>query len=101
MIVLNRFNSGDRIAVNPDLIERIEETPDTVVTLTNGAKYVVGDSLDEIVRRTQEYHATVLAMAQRMTEDCGGSGKLKLLHGDPAGPDDLIQTQPDPMPPRP
>ena len=32
MISLTRFHSGERIAINPDLIERIEETPDTVVT---------------------------------------------------------------------
>ena len=34
--------------VNPDLIESLEATPDTVVTLTSGNKLVVMDSMDEI-----------------------------------------------------
>ena len=34
MIILTRFHSGEPIALNPDLIERLEETPDTVVTFT-------------------------------------------------------------------
>jgi len=48
MISLARFHSGERIAINPDLIERIEETPDTVITLTNGTRFLVEQSIDEI-----------------------------------------------------
>lgn len=69
MIPLTRFHSGERIAVNPDLIERIEETPDTVITLTNGTKYVVGETVEEISEMIQLYRATVLAFAHRLTED--------------------------------
>jgi len=39
MIVLTRLN-GPSFALNPDLIERIESTPDTVITLVDGAQYV-------------------------------------------------------------
>lgn len=69
MIPLTRYHSGERIAVNPDLIERIEETPDTVITLTNGTKHVVGESLEEITEMVQLYRATVMALAHRLRDD--------------------------------
>jgi flagellar protein FlbD len=69
MISLARFHSGERIAINPDLIERIEETPDTVVTLTSGTKYVVGESIDEITEKVQVFRATLLNLAFRMAQD--------------------------------
>jgi len=47
MIPLRRLN-GHPIMVNADLIEAIEETPDTVVTLTSGNKLIVRESMDEI-----------------------------------------------------
>ena len=63
MISLARFHSGERIAINPDLIERVEETPDTVVTLTSGAKYVVEESIDEITEKIRSFRASTLALA--------------------------------------
>lgn len=69
MILLRRFHSRERFAVNPDLIERVEETPDTVITLTNGTKHVVQESLDEIVESVQIVKAATLALAQRMVEN--------------------------------
>lgn len=68
MISLTRLN-GERIAVNPDLIERAEQTPDTVLTLTNGTKYVVHETIEELVERIQLFRATITAMAQRMASD--------------------------------
>ena len=83
MIVLTRFHSGERIAVNPDLIERIDETPDTVLTLTNGTKYVVQECIDEIAERVQVDKAPTLALATRMAEDpeIGRTARLHLVHG--------------------
>jgi uncharacterized protein YlzI (FlbEa/FlbD family) len=69
MILLTRFHSGERFAVNSDLIERIEETPDTVITLTNGTRYVVQESIDEIAQQIQTVKATTLAFATRLSED--------------------------------
>ena len=40
MILLTRLN-GEQIVINADLIERAEATPDTVLTLTSGTRYVV------------------------------------------------------------
>jgi len=44
MIYLTRLN-GEILAVNIDLIELMEATPDTVVTLTTGRKLVVKESV--------------------------------------------------------
>jgi flagellar protein FlbD len=43
---------GDVMVVNVDLIVTIEQTPDTVITLVNGDKLIVRESLDELVERT-------------------------------------------------
>ncbi len=42
MIKLTRLN-GKQFWLNEDLIETLEETPDVVLTLTNGHKYVVSE----------------------------------------------------------
>ncbi len=59
MIKLTRFNSqtnkkGEFI-LNAEIIETVEETPDTVVTLINGKKLIVDEPMDEIVRRVMKY----------------------------------------------
>lgn len=54
MIALRRLNNQP-IIVNCDLIESVESTPDTVVTLTSGNKLIVRDSLEEIRRRVIEF----------------------------------------------
>lgn len=84
MISLTRFHTHERIAINPDLIERIEETPDTVITLTNGAKYLVEESIDQIVDIMEVHRARVLAIARRMAADeraVPSTGRLRLLRG--------------------
>ena len=43
MINLSRLN-GEKIMLNIDLIELVEETPDTIVTLTTGRKILVRES---------------------------------------------------------
>ncbi|MBQ9936053.1 MAG: flagellar FlbD family protein [Lachnospiraceae bacterium] len=48
MIEVTRLR-GAKIIINAELIECIEETPDTVITLTSGKKFVVSESGKEIV----------------------------------------------------
>ncbi len=81
MISLTHFSHGKRIALNAELIERIEETPDTVITLTTGARYLVEESLDEVIEAVTRARAEVLALARRMTETTEGS-RLRLVRGD-------------------
>jgi flagellar protein FlbD len=50
MIVLTKINKVP-IAVNSDLIQYIEETPDTVLTMTNSDKVVVTEGIEEIIAK--------------------------------------------------
>ena len=59
MIALRRLNN-QAIMVNPDLIETLEATPDTVVTLTSGNKLIVRDSMEEIREKIIESTAFTL-----------------------------------------
>ncbi len=54
MIKVTRLN-GKEFVLNAELIQFLEETPDTVVTLLNHEKVVVKESVDEVVRRVIEY----------------------------------------------
>ena len=54
MIALRRLNN-EPIMVNPDLIETLEATPDTVVTLTNGNKLLVRDTMDEVREKIVDF----------------------------------------------
>jgi flagellar protein FlbD len=65
VILLTRLN-GPVFALNPDLIERADCTPDTVITLVDGTKYVVSEPLTEIVRLVRHFRASVVAEAQHL-----------------------------------
>ena len=62
MIQLTRLND-ERFALNTDLIERIESTPDTVLTLIDGTKYLVAESLEVVIDRVIEFRARVVVTA--------------------------------------
>lgn len=68
MIVVTRLN-GPRFAVNPDLLQRIESTPDTILTLIDGTKYIVAESLDEVTELVVEYRARVVATTMALTQE--------------------------------
>ena len=44
------------------LIQTVEETPDTVITLTTGAKYVVKESCEEIKKKVLEYKRSIISV---------------------------------------
>jgi len=58
VIRVTRLN-GERFALNPDLIERVEGHPDTVAFLVDGTKYVVKETVDEVLHEIREYRGTV------------------------------------------
>jgi flagellar protein FlbD len=60
MIALRRLNN-QAIMVNADLIETLESTPDTVVTLTSGNKLIVRDKMDDIQAKIIEYKRKIHA----------------------------------------
>ncbi|MDE6915421.1 MAG: flagellar FlbD family protein [Lachnospiraceae bacterium] len=63
MIEVTKIN-GVKILINTNLIETVEETPDTVVTLTDGKKVIIKESRHEVknlVKLTrQEYFKEIL-----------------------------------------
>lgn len=63
MILLTKLNNA-QIVVNSDLIECIEETPDTVVTLTNGDKVVVMESMVEIIEKVVKYRRQISGLME-------------------------------------
>ncbi len=65
MIRVTRLN-GERFALNPDLVERVEGHPDTVVFLVDGTKYVVRESVDDVLQDIREYRASILATSYEM-----------------------------------
>jgi flagellar protein FlbD len=72
MIILNRLG-GKQVAVNPDLIERAEPTPDTVITMVDGHKILVSESVEAVVAAVRTWRASVAAEAYGMTHAFGGS----------------------------
>ena len=62
MIVVTRLN-GSGFAVNPDLVERIQETPDTTLIMVDGAKYIVTEPMSEVIEMIARYRARIVAIA--------------------------------------
>ena len=60
MIRLTRINRIP-LVLNSDLIEHIEVTPDTVVSLTTGQKFMVRESADEVIELVIDFRRRILA----------------------------------------
>ena len=78
MITVTRLN-GPAFALNPDLIERIEATPDTVIHLVGGTNYVVVESVEEIVERVRESRAAVIALSHLIDRRSDGAPNLRVV----------------------
>lgn len=61
MISVTRFNDSTLI-INADLIQTVEETPDTVITLTTGTKFIVKEKSKEIVDKVVEYKRRIFVI---------------------------------------
>jgi flagellar protein FlbD len=59
MIRLTRINHVP-LVLNADLIEHVETTPDTVISMTNGQKFVVLESADDLIRKVIEFRREIL-----------------------------------------
>jgi flagellar protein FlbD len=60
MIKVTRLN-GKEFVVNAELIQFMEATPDTVITLVNHEKVIVKEPVDEVVKRVVDYHRGIRA----------------------------------------
>ncbi len=54
MISVTRLNDQP-LVINAELIKTVESTPDTLITLINGDRMMVRESMEEIVRKAVEY----------------------------------------------
>jgi flagellar protein FlbD len=75
MIVVTRF-SGPAVALNCDLIERVEADPDTVLTLVDGSRYVVRESVAEVIDKVRTFRASVLVLAGALEREAGAQPAL-------------------------
>nr|PZN31001.1 MAG: endoflagellar protein [Actinomycetota bacterium] len=78
MIVVHRLK-GEPFFLNADLIESIEGTPDTVITLVDSRRLVVADTPEEIVERIRLYRGSLLASADMILT--GHAPQLTVLRG--------------------
>jgi flagellar protein FlbD len=67
MIELHKLShEREPFHLNPDLIDRIDESPDCHVTLTTGTRIAVCESVDEVVARVRAWRVDILAEALRL-----------------------------------
>lgn len=103
MIIVTRLN-GAQFGVNPDLLQRVDSAPDTILTLIDGTKYIVRESMAEVIARVNEHRAQLLARAQEiqaapaptveLVRDAANGGP------DPAEDDGDVIADPVPLRPR-
>jgi flagellar protein FlbD len=85
MITLTRLN-GSAFALNCDLIERVDATPDTVLVMLDGSRYVVSEPLTEVIARVRRHRAEVVALCHQLetgdvaADDDEPLAQLRLLH---------------------
>lgn len=60
MIEVSRLNNK-LFVLNCEWIETVESTPDTVITLTNGKRYVVAETVEEVVQKVIEYKRKIMS----------------------------------------
>jgi len=63
---------GSELVVNADLIEFVESTPDTLISLTTGRKVMVREPLDDVVQRAVAFRRAARAYAV----PAGGGGSV-------------------------
>ena len=79
MIRLRRLGGSEEFDLNPDLILTVESTPDTVVTLTTGAKLVVDESPDSVTAAVREWRVGILERALRRVGPQNAEARLRAV----------------------
>lgn len=54
MITITRLNDKE-LVINSDMIECMEATPDTTITMTTGRKIIAKESIDDIIDKILKY----------------------------------------------
>ncbi|MDR7252831.1 flagellar protein FlbD [Nocardioides sp. BE266] len=89
MILLTRL-SGSAFVLNADLIERLDSTPDTVVTLVDGKKYVVAEDLLQVVEQVRSWRGSIIAAGAlpEVSPQTMARAHLAAVTSHPAGEED-------------
>ena len=74
MIRLTRINHVP-LVLNADLIEHVEITPDTVIAMTTGQKFMVMESADEVIQKVIEFRR-LIANRPETIAPCQDEGRL-------------------------
>jgi flagellar protein FlbD len=69
MIRLTRINHVT-LVLNSDLIEHVEVTPDTVIAMMSGQKFMVLESADEVIDRVIDFRRTIAKLPQTVSTTC-------------------------------
>ncbi|GAA4674372.1 flagellar FlbD family protein [Frondihabitans cladoniiphilus] len=83
MIVVTRLNDS-QFAINPDLIERITENPDTTLVMVDGAKYIVRESMAQVIDLVARYRSRIVSLAYVREDHEQPQPALALVPNDPA-----------------
>ena len=78
MIRLTRLNRVP-LVLNSDLIEHIDVTPDTVITLTTGQIWRVRESAGEVVRRIVDFRRLIYGQEGQLAEPCDEAARPATL----------------------
>ncbi len=68
MIALTRLGGSDFV-LNPDLIERVESTPDTIIVMVDATRYVVSQTVTEVIELIREDRARLLARVEELIQE--------------------------------
>jgi len=61
LILLTRLSKEEKIiVVNAEMIEFIEEMPDTVITLSGGKKILVKEKKEDIIKKVVNYKKSIM-----------------------------------------
>lgn len=94
MITVTRLNGGT-FALNPDLVERVEATPDTVITLVDSSRYVVRESLEDVVYRIREAKASIISLAHALDHQIAQANPSTTTHPSTASPAPVLRVVSD------
>lgn len=78
MIIVSRLN-GHEFALNCNLIEKVEANPDTVVTLIDGTKFVIAESVDRVIELVRSYQASIIAATDEFSGRTTARAHLQLV----------------------
>jgi flagellar protein FlbD len=79
MIRLTRLNNQSFI-VNSDLIKFVEQSPDTLITLTSGEKIVVKENAEQVLQRVISFRRSVLEAVSSAGGNSSVAHNLSALH---------------------